>query len=304
MDVLLPFPVDAPAGIRVLLWDGTGAPPAGLDDVVFFSPPHGDDAALTLAGALPSLRHLQVLSAGVDTVRDRVPEGVELCNGKGVHDPATAELAVTLMLASLRRLPEHARAADRSSWDPTAADGAATLTDAVVLLVGYGSIGAAVERRVQGFEPAEILRVARRARDDRVAPVAALEALPSLLPRADVVVLTVPLTAETRGMVDKEFLAAMKDGALLVNVARGPVVDTAALLAELDADRLRAALDVTDPEPLPADSGLWHAPGVVLTPHVGGAAPSGQRRARRLLEDQLQRLAAVQPLLNVVSGAY
>jgi phosphoglycerate dehydrogenase-like enzyme len=143
-----------------------------------------------------------------------------------------------------------------------------------------------------------VLRVARRPRDG----VADFDALPSLLGRADVVVLTVPLTDQTRSMVDGDFLARMRDGALLVNVARGAVVDTEALLAELTSGRLRAALDVTDPEPLPPGHPLWTAPGVLISPHVGGSTSAFLPRAMRLVRDQLERYAAGEPLANVVVG--
>ena len=169
-----------------------------------------------------------------------------------------------------------------------------------VLIVGYGSIGAAVERRLAGFE-VDVLRVARRARGG-VAPVTPVSQVGELLPVADVVVVLAPVTTETIGMVDAGFLARMKDGALLVNVARGGVVDTGALLAELASGRLRAALDVTDPEPLPADHPLWHAPGVLITPHVGGPSSAFLPRALRLLRSQLLLDLAGEPLANVVVG--
>lgn len=166
-----------------------------------------------------------------------------------------------------------------------------------MLIVGYGSIGAAIERRLAGFE-VEITRVARSARPG-VRPVSEIA---ELLPRADVVVLATPLTPETDGLVNKDFLARMPDGALLVNVSRGRVVDTDALLAELSAGRLHAALDVAEPEPLPAGHPLWSAPNVLITPHVGALTAALAPRARRLLVDQVRRYAAGEPLANVVVG--
>jgi phosphoglycerate dehydrogenase-like enzyme len=169
-----------------------------------------------------------------------------------------------------------------------------------VLIVGYGSIGAAVERRLAGWE-VTIERVARRARPGtQDAPVLGIESLPEALPRADVVVLLVPVTDETRGLADAKFLSCMKDGALLVNAARGPIVDTDALLRELNSGRLRAALDVTDPEPLPDGHPLWKAPGLLLTPHVGGMVTGGRARANAVVRAQLGRYAAGEPLENVV----
>ena len=270
MKVWLPMP-DAvermggvPEGVDVDVYDGAGEPPDSAKEVEFYVPPYlGGGHVYELIRALPSLKVVQTLTAGVDSIRQHVPSHVTLCNARGVHDASTAELAVLLILASLRGLPGFVRAQERATWAP---DRFTSPADKTVLVVGYGSIGAALERRLDGFEVGEVLRVARRAREG----VAALDALPELLPRADVVVLLVPMTQQTRGLVDAAFLARMKDGALLVNVARGPVVDTAALLAEVRTGRLRAALDVTDPEPLPADSPLWSQPGVLITPHVGG----------------------------------
>ncbi len=245
---------------------------------------------------LPKLRAVLTQSAGVEHIREHVPEGVLLCNGRGIHDASTAELAVGLIVASLRKLPEFIRAQDKGEWRPQWSE---SFADKQVLIVGHGQIGAAIERRVVPFE-AEVVRVARRAREG----VHAIEELPELLPTADVVVLIVPGTAETWGLFDKAMLARMKDGALLVNVSRGAVVDTEALVAELESGRIRAALDVVDPEPLPAGHPLWDAPGLLLTPHVGGASSAMEPRARKLVREQLHRFATGEPLANVVSGDY
>ena len=245
---------------------------------------------------LPKLRAVLTQSAGVEHIREHVPEGVLLCNGRGIHDASTAELAVGLIVASLRKLPEFIRAQDKGEWRPQWSE---SLADKQVLIVGHGQIGAAIERRVVPFE-AEVVRVARRAREG----VHAIEELPELLPTADVVVLIVPGTAETWGLFDKAMLARMKDGALLVNVSRGAGVDTEALVAELESGRIRAALDVVDPEPLPAGHPLWDAPGLLLTPHVGGASSAMEPRARKLVREQLHRFATGEPLANVVSGDY
>ncbi|MGH8870318.1 MAG: 2-hydroxyacid dehydrogenase [Actinomycetes bacterium] len=246
------------------------------------------------AGRMPSLRVVQTLTAGVDDVLAHVPDGVTLCNARGVHDASTAELTLGLILASQRGIDDFARAHTTGTWLHGRRP---SLADRTVLLVGYGAVAGAVERRLAGFE-VDVLRAARTPREG----VAGMEALPELLPSADVVVLTVPLTEETRGLADAAFLARMKDGALLVNVARGPVVDTDALLGETTAGRLRAALDVTDPEPLPPDHPLWRAPGVLVSPHVGGNSTAFLPRAYRLLSDQLRRYAAGEPLANVVAG--
>jgi phosphoglycerate dehydrogenase-like enzyme len=225
-----------------------------------------------------------------------VPDGVTLCSGRGIHDASTAELAVTLTLAALRGVPEFVRAQDREEWLP---EPRSSLADLTVLVVGYGAIGAAIERRLDGFE-VDVVRVARSARSG----VHATSELPQLLPDADVVILILPITDDTRGLVDAGFLAVMKPGALLVNVARGPVVDTDALVAALHEGRVSAALDVTDPEPLPEGHPLWTAPHLLLTPHVGGLTTAMDPRAHRLVRDQLRRFAAGAPLENVVTGDY
>ncbi|GAB3656761.1 2-hydroxyacid dehydrogenase [Nocardioides korecus] len=272
--------------------------PASLEEVAFqvmhyrFSRPDGE-----LLARMPRLEVVQTQTAGVEHVRGYVPDGVLLCNGRGIHDTATAELALTLALASQRDLPDHARAQAEGRWAPRTGR---SLADTTVLIVGYGQIGEAIEARLRPFEVSEVLRVARSAREG----VSAIEDLPDLLPRANVVVVVVPGTAETRSLFDAAMLARMRDDALLVNVARGPVVDTEALLAELTSGRLRAALDVTDPEPLPEGHPLWTAPGLLLTPHVGGASTAMRPRALRLVREQLQRFAAGEPVLNVVTGDY
>ena len=287
---------DLPAGLDVDVYAG-GEPRVPVDDVEFYVLPYmaGPEPGRLIA-RLRVRKVVQTLTAGVDDVRPLVPDGVTLCNARGVHDASTAELALALLLASQRGIPDFVRDARHGRW---AGGRRESLADRTVLVVGHGSVGQAVEDRLTPFE-CTVRRVARRARDG----VSGFGELPDLLPEADVVVLTVPYTAETRGMVDAAFLDAMKDGALLVNVARGPVVDTAALVAETSSGRLRAALDVTDPEPLPPDHPLWALPNVLVSPHVGGNTSAFLPRARRLVLDQLRRHAAGEPLRNVISADY
>ena len=289
---------DMPSGVDVDVYDGDGEPPSTIEDVELYVPPYmaASPAPFEVMRSMPALRLVQTLTAGVDNFLPYVPEGVTLCNARGVHDASTAELAVALMLASLRGFPEFVRAQDRHEW---ASQPRPALADRTVLIVGFGAVGAAVEARLAGFE-CTVLRVARRPREG----VAPMSGLAELLPRADVVVLTVPMTDETVGLVDASFLAAMRDGALLVNVARGPVVVTDALLAELEKGRLLAALDVTDPEPLPPAHPLWAAPGLLLSPHVGGNTSAFLPRARRLVAEQVRRYTLGEPLLNIIDGAY
>ncbi len=290
-----PDTLDLPAGVEVDVYDGHGAPPASAVEM-YVLPYMAGPGPARLMSDLPGLKVAQTLTAGVDDVRPHVPDGVTLCNARGVHDASTAELAVALMLASQRGIPDHVRAAERGTW---AHDTRPSLADRRVLLVGYGSVGAAVESRLAGFE-CDVRRVARRAREG----VEPFEALPRLLPWAEVVVLTVPMTELTRGLVDAAFLAALPDGALVVNVARGPVVVTDDLLAEVSSGRLRAALDVTDPEPLPPGHPLWRCPGALVSPHVGGDTSAFLPRAARLVSEQVARHVAGQPLANVITAAY
>jgi phosphoglycerate dehydrogenase-like enzyme len=258
----------------------------------------GTTEVLPRLAEVPSLRVVQLLSAGYENVLPHLPEGVTLASGTGIHDASTAELAVGLTIGALRGFPDFVRAAEHGSW---VSGTRPALADRRVLVLGVGGIGSAIIARLTPFE-VSITRVGTRARDDERGHVHGIEELPDLLPRHEVVVLATPLTESTRGLVDAKFLAAMPDGALLVNVSRGPVVVTDALLAELSTGRLLAALDVTDPEPLPPDHPLWQARGVLISPHVGGDTTAFPPRARALLKDQFERFAAGRELRNVVAG--
>jgi phosphoglycerate dehydrogenase-like enzyme len=246
--------------------------------------------------AMPRLKVVQTLTAGVDHIRREVPDGVLLCNGRGIHNASTAELALTLTLASLRGVPGFVDDQHAGRWHQGWRE---SLADKTVLIVGYGDIGRDVEARLLPFE-VDVLRVARSPREG-VHPISEVG---ELLPRADVVILIVPGTSETRGLVDAAFLGRMKEGALLVNVARGSVVVTDDLVDALHAGRVRAALDVTDPEPLPEGHPLWSAPNLLITPHVGGATPAMWPRAYRLVREQLERFAKGEDLANVMTGEY
>ncbi|WP_193612743.1 2-hydroxyacid dehydrogenase [Nocardioides lijunqiniae] len=288
---------DPPAGLRYEVVDPTESVPDSVTDVAFYVPPYQMGPAVgEVLPRMTSLQVVQTLSAGVDNVRSLVPEGVTLCNGRGIHDTSTAELTLALVLASLRGIPDFVRGQDRHAWTP---QWRPALADRHVLLVGHGAIGQAIEARLAPFE-VTVSRVARTAREG----VHALADLPELLPEADVVILIVPLTDETRGLVDADFLGRMKDGALLVNMARGAVVRTDDLVAALHTGRVTAAVDVAETEPLPADSPLWDAPGLLVSPHVGGASSAMWPRAHRLVRDQLHRFAAGEDLWNVMSGDY
>lgn len=270
---------------------------ASVAEVGFFVPMYmGDVDTLEVMRDMPALEVVQLLTAGFDAALAHLPDGVTLCNAAGVHDASTAELAVGLILASQRGLDDFARAMPEGRWLYSRRE---ALADKRVLIVGAGGVGRAIERRLSAFEVTVEL-VGRTARPG----VQSTEGLLGLLPAADVVVLAVPLAPDTTGMVDGPFLERMRDGALLVNVSRGGVVDTTALLAEVESGRLRAALDVTDPEPLPSDHPLWRAPGVLISPHVGGNTSAFLPRARRLVDEQLHRWVVGDALVHVVSEGH
>ena len=259
---------------------------------------HDVRAAVEAASRLDGLRVVQTLSAGVDRIVDRLPQGVTLCDASGVHDVGVAEWVLMAILASNRRLPHLIDAQRAAAWRREGSRGD-DLEGSSVLILGYGSIGRAVENRLVPFG-VEVVRVARHERDG----VSALAGLPALLPSADVLVILLPLTAETRGLVGAGLLSQLKPGALVVNASRGAVVDAPALMAALADGRIRAALDVTDPEPLPDGHPLWTMPGVLITPHVAGDVSGEEGRAWALVADQVGRLARGEPLRNVVVDGY
>jgi phosphoglycerate dehydrogenase-like enzyme len=273
---------------------GERAPGGAAARAQVWVPGGGTEVSDGFLAGLPRLRLVQLLSAGAEKFVGRLPEGVVLCNARGAHTPATAEWAVTATLAAQRGIPFFVREQEAGRWSPATER---SVIGASVLVVGAGDIGRAIGRMLAGFD-VRLTYVGRTAREGVHGP----DELPRLLPEAEVVILVVPVTPETTGMVDAEFLAAMHDGALLVNAARGSVVDTGALLAELTSGRLRAALDVTDPEPLPAGHPLWTAPNLLLTPHVAGTVPETNDRAAAALTDQLRRVLAGAPLVNVVAA--
>jgi phosphoglycerate dehydrogenase-like enzyme len=248
---------------------------------------------------LPGLRVAQSLSAGVDWLLPNVPARIIVCRAVGVHDGPVSEWVVAAILAMQRRLPAFIEFQRRAEWNRSGAQ-PATIDDLeghTVLVVGHGSIGRALAARLAPFG-VRVIGVVRHARDD-ARPVSAL---PELLPEADVVVDLLPLTPETERFVDAAFLGRMKPGALFVNAGRGKTVDTAALLEALRSGRIRAALDVTDPEPLPADHPLWHAPNLLITPHVAGSVTRWEERGYRFAGEQIRRYAAGEPLLGVEAG--
>jgi phosphoglycerate dehydrogenase-like enzyme len=284
------------AVVEVVAPDGPALPPSAAE-VEFYVPPFFPSAeAVEAMTQMPRLKVVQTMTAGFDRVRPLVPAGAMLCNARGVHDASTAEWVIGATIAALRQFPYFAAEQAAGRWSYRFTD---CLAGQQVLIVGHGSIGRAVERRLAGFE-VEISRVARTARDG-VSPVSQLA---DLLPGADVVIMLAPVTAETVGMVDAAFLARMKDGALLVNAARGVLVVTDDLVAELRSGRLAAVLDVTDPEPLPAGHPLWAMPNAFITPHVGASTPYSAMTALTFIREQAERYLNGEPLANVITGDY
>jgi phosphoglycerate dehydrogenase-like enzyme len=282
-----------PERVVVEVWDGSGPLPPGSSAIAFWVPPWQpmETYARVMAG-MPQLRVVQVLTAGYDHVRPHIPAGVTLCNARGVHDSAVSEWVLAAVLAMLRGIPTYARMQREGRVERFETE---TLAGKTVLILGYGSIGMAVERHLAACE-AEVIRVASSPREGVHGP----DELGDLLPRAQVVVVLTPLSEATRGMVDAAFLARLPDQALVVNAARGGVVDQEALLAELRSGRLLAALDAADPDPLPAGHPLLAEPGLLYTPHVAGATRMTNQRVYGFVGAQIRRHIAGQPLANVV----
>lgn len=288
-----------PDELTYAVYDGVDEPD-GIDEVEVYVPPYFGPASPTIVERMPALQLVQAPSAGVDDLLPHVPDDVPLCRAAGVHDPGTAELAIALALAAQRDFPRWFAQQQRHEWQQD--NHGPSLADRRVLIVGYGSIGEAIHRRLDGFE-CDIVPVATKARTGPYGAVHGVDELPALLPDAEIVIIVVPLTDTTRGLVDAAFLAALPDGALLVNVGRGKVVDTDALIAEVTSGRLRAAIDVVDPEPLPAASPLWDTPGVIVTPHVAGGTSAMRPRLFAIIAENLRRYVAGEGPVHAVPRA-
>jgi phosphoglycerate dehydrogenase-like enzyme len=271
--------------------------------------------------AWPRLRGVRLvlsLLAGTEWIPPVVGPHVTVCNAHGAHNVATAEWTVAAILAMLKYFPLYLDIQHSGVWkrrfEATALYSELTgdtrphyppvmleeLTGKAVLLVGYGAIGKEIERMLAPFR-VEIVRVARTARSEP--KVYAVSELDNLLPRVEIVVLILPATAESRWLIDAPQLALMRQGALLVNAARGPVVNTDALVEALRAGKVRAALDVTDPEPLPEGHPLWNCPNLLITPHIGASSPQFSSNALRTAAEELRRYMKGEPLRNVVQPA-
>lgn len=286
-------------------------------DVDFWILPFARKDAAAAFARLRGVKVVQSMMAGVDWITPWLPKDITLCDGRGIHDISTSEWVLAAILASMKRFPLYRDLQSLHEWGGQAAErdgflneqGAQAgqyrilgedLSEKSILIVGYGSIGSAIEARLTPFG-VTIVRVARSARQSP--QVHSVSELHQLLPAADIVIAIVPFTPETEKLFGPKELALMKPGALLINAARGPVVDTDALVEALEARKIRAALDVTDPEPLPPSHPLWSAPNCLITPHVAGSTPEFIHRAFRFGAAQLRRYLAGEPLENVVSDA-
>jgi phosphoglycerate dehydrogenase-like enzyme len=309
-ELLADFPPEA----QIVRLPRTIASPVEID--FWILPFYRKDAA-TAFQQMRGVKVAQSLMAGVDWILPWLPADVTLCDGRSIHDISASEWVMAAIMATMKRIPLYRDLQNQQQWRgfATVTDGflneagaprgqykvlAEDLSGKTVLIVGYGSIGAAIEARLTPFG-VNILRVARSARE--TPKVSAVSELHALIPLADIVVLIVPLTEATRSLIGAAELALMKHGALLVNAARGPVVVTDALVEALQQKRIRAAIDVTDPEPLPAGHPLWSAPNCLITPHIGGSTPEFIFRAFRFAAQQVRRFVAGEPLENVVTEA-
>jgi phosphoglycerate dehydrogenase-like enzyme len=283
-----------PAGIELLSPENFPLDSSDLSQIDFYVPLYmGGAKALSYAAQMTNLKVLQMLNAGYDDALAYLRPGITLCNARGVHDASTAELAVGLAIASRREFPDFMREQIASSWSHHRTS---ALTDSKIGIVGYGSIGKKIAQNLSGFE-VSITAFTQSGRDGTLS----IDNLDAHLPELDIVILILPLSDSSRGLFDSSRLSKMKDGALLINVARGPVVVTDALVQELNSGRIYAALDVTDPEPLPEGHPLWSAQNLLLVPHIGGNSTSFEPRGRALIESQLKLLAQGLPLEHVVA---
>jgi len=284
----------APAGITLLSPKNFPLDSSDLSQIDFYVPLYmGGAKALSYAAQMPNLKTLQMLNAGYDDALTYLRPGLTLCNARGVHDASTAELAVGLAIAGRRGFPDFMRDQIAGTWNHHRTG---ALSDSKIGIIGYGSIGKKIAQNLSGFE-VSITAFTQSGKDGSLT----IDQLDAYLPNLDIVILILPLSDSSRHLFNAQRLAAMKDGALLINVARGPVVDTEALVSELNSGRIYAALDVTDPEPLPAGHPLWSAKNLLLVPHVGGNSTAFEPRGRALIESQLKLLATGQPLEHVVA---
>ncbi|MGP3533421.1 2-hydroxyacid dehydrogenase [Microbacterium sp. RD1] len=285
-----------PDGVDLVVWDLKSPAPRQRFDLVV--PPYmGLTAVLKRLDGI-EVGLIQSQSIGYDGVEDVLPPDRTFANASSVHETSTAELAVALTLAAQRGIPTFVRNQARARWAPLFAD---SLADGRVTLLGFGGVGKAIATRLAGFE-VQLRAIARHSRVEDGVAVSALDDLHSVLAATDVLIASLPGGQATQHLLDDTALSALPDGALVVNVGRGTLIDTDALVDHVARGRLRAALDVTDPEPLPDDHPLWSLDGVLIAPHVGGASSAMRPRIARLVRTQIERMRAGEAPLNVVLG--
>jgi phosphoglycerate dehydrogenase-like enzyme len=282
-----------PAGFTKLSPENFPLESSDLSEITIYVQPYMTGAELLEpVKAMTNLQLLQVPNAGYESAIPYIRDGVMLCNAKGVHNASTAELAVGMAIAMKRGFPEFIRLGDQGIWSH---ERMGSLNDSTIGIIGAGSIGQTLVSYLTPYE-VDITTFSRSGSNGSLP----MERLDELLPTFDILFLILPLNAESEKLINAKRLALMKDRAILVNVARGKIVDTDALVRELNTGRISAALDVTDPEPLPADHPLWRAKNVMITPHVGGDSEAFEKRGRRFIESQLQRIADGLPPLNII----
>lgn len=282
-----------PDGVIHAATDGVAPYKQDLNKIEFFVPAYmGGPQAISMISEMPNLKVIQSPNAGVDDLLAILPQGITLCNAAGVHDASTAELAIALSIASRRGFAAFAQDQSAQRWGHARMS---SLTDSKIAIVGYGNIGKTIARMLSTFD-VEITAFSKSGRDGALT----IDQFDVLLPTFDLIILIIPLTSQTHHLMNATRLAAMKDGSALVNVARGQVVDTEALIIELNSGRITAALDVTDPEPLPPGHPLWSASNVIITPHIGGDSSAFIPRGRKLVEEQIVRYVAKKPLENII----
>lgn len=286
--------LDPSLGIEVVLWKDEESTPEGPIDIVV--PPYMKQGATLRALTALRPKLVQGQAIGYDGVADVLPPGLVYANASGVHETATSELTLALILMAQRGMADIVRNQDRATWAPTSTAG---LADRRVLLLGYGGVGKAIAARIAAFE-AEVVPVASRAREEDGVHVHGIDELLELAATADILVNALPGGPETHRLIGDDVLSALPDGALVVNIGRGPTVDTDALVDHLRRGRLRMASDVFDPEPLPADHPLWSLPNVIIAPHVGGRSDAMPPRIARLVATQAERLVRGEDPINVV----
>ena len=284
-----------PQGMKLMQSDGFIPSALQLADIEFYVPSYmGDIKTLEVIAEMKNLKIVHYSQAGYDDILPHIPHNVILCNASGLHDVSTSELAIGLAIASRRGFTQFIDNQRKGLWHRQTKP---TLADSHVGIVGYGHIGKRITLLIEKFET-NVTPFSRSGNDGAVK----ISEFDNFLPDLDVIILILPLTHESKHFINADRIKKMKDGATLINVARGAIVDTNALIAELNTGRITAGLDVTDPEPLPEGHPLWSAPNLIITPHVGGDSAAFDPRARKMVEEQLERLAQSKPLLNQITG--